>query len=295
MNFNYQFSDTIKIEWLIQNMPQFLFPNLSKQKNRIDKPFLGVLASYNRQPVGLILTTSDKTGKIYRIHSLLVHPQFQHKNIGTSLFQKLEKEIKNRKGELLEIVYREHWKSVEYLKKILKKEKWSIPKSQLLIANGKVDDALMFFSNFGKLNSNYFLLPFTHLKKSDIENVQQEYNNSYRIDSDLFPFTEPNTIHKECSFLLKKEGLLVGWIVSHRINESLNEITALYIEEPYRSFKLAHLLIREVFERFLQFGIPKFLVTSKTNGNAVAKLMKRAGETSPIFCTTTFYACKIQS
>ena len=72
----YQFSDQITIDWLVKNIPQFLFPDLSKQQTRIQKPFIGVLAINNRQPIGLILASSALTQANYRIHSFLVHPSY---------------------------------------------------------------------------------------------------------------------------------------------------------------------------------------------------------------------------
>ena len=104
---------------------------------------------------------------------------------------------------------------------------------------------------------------------------------------------EQSTIHADCSFLLKREKEIIGWIVSHLLRPDLNEITAFFIDEKYRSYKLAYRMISRVLEKQLILGIPKFLATSKMNGNPVAKLMERGGRVTDVFCTVGVYSFKI--
>ncbi len=292
MVYSYQFSDNMTIGWLVKNMPTFLFPDLSKQQARITKPFIGILALKDQQPVGLILASSENTHTIYRIHSFLVHPNFHQQGIGHTLLEKLSKIIQQRGGKKIEATYRNHWQYVPAIQCLLNKQQWTKPKPQLVLANGKVSDALSFFSKFGTPKSTFSFLSFTQLKISDVDYIQKKQANTQWFDPDLSPFTAQSSIHPACSFLVKREGEIIGWIVSHQLKKDLNELTALFIDEAYRSFKLTHLLIRTVFEKQLSLGIPRFLTTSKVNGNAVAKLMRRAGEQSDIFCTTAFYTCK---
>jgi len=292
MAFSYQFSDNMTIDWLVKNMPSFLFPDLSKQQNRITKPFIGILALKDKHPVGLILASSENTQTIFRIHSFLVHPNFHKRGIGHTLLEKLTLIIRQRGGKKIEGTYRNHWQYVPAIQQLLKKHKWTKPEPQLVLANGKVSDALTFFSKFGVPKSTFSFLPFTQLKKSELDYILEKQTTIQWFDPDLSPFIAQSSIHPTCSFLVKREGEIIGWIVSHQLRKDLNELTALFIDDAYRSFKLTHLLIRTVFEKQLSLGISRFLTTSKVNGNAVAKLMKRAGKESDIFCTTAFYACK---
>ncbi len=292
MSFSYQFSDNMTIDWLVKNMPTFLFPDLSKQQTRITKPFIGILALKGSQPVGLILASAETSQTIYRIHSFLVHPNFHRQGIGHTLLEKLTIIIRQRGGKQVEGIYRNHWQYTPAIQQLLIKQDWSKPQPQLVIANGQVSDALTFFSKFGQPKHTFSFLSFTQLKKSDIDYIQNKQINTQWFDPDLSPFTAQSSIHSACSFLVKREGEIIGWIVSHQLRKDLNELTALFIDAQFRSFKLTHLLIRTAFEKQLSLGIPRFLTTSKVNGNAVAKLLKRAGEQSDIFCTTAFYASK---
>ena len=292
MTISYQFSDNMTIDWLVKNMPTFLFPDLSKQQSRIAKLFMGILALKDRQPIGLILASSESSQSIYRIHSFLVHPNFHQQGIGCTMMEKLELIIRKRNGKKIEGIYRNHWQYVPAIQQLLTKRNWTNPQPQLVLANGKVSDALTFFSKSGNLSSTFSFLPFTQLKKSDLDYIHKQQTNNQWFDPDLSPLIAQSSIHTACSFLVKKEGEIIGWIVSHQLKKDLNEITALFVDEAYRSFKLTHLLIRTVFEKQLSLGIPRFMTTSKVNGNAVAKLMKRAGEQSAIFCTTAFYSSK---
>jgi len=293
MTISYQFSDTITIDWLVQNMPQFLFPDLSKQRVRIEKPFIGVLATCNRKPVGLILATSESTQTIYRIHSFLVHPKFQGKGIGSVLLKKIAKNSQKRGGQRIEGMYRSHWKSVGFIQKMLTRQQWQTPEYQLIIAKGEVMKALEYFSEASQILDNYFIYPFTQIKKSDVEFIQQKQRTNQWFDATLNPFLEQASIHKPCSFLIKKEEEIIGWIVSHSINKDLNELTALFIDPKYRTFKLTYSLIKHVFQQQNILGIPQFLVTSRLDGNAVGRLLQRAGENYGAFCTTTYYSQKL--
>lgn len=292
MHVSYQFSDNMTIGWLVKNMPSFLFPDLSKQQARITKPFMGILALKDQQPVGLILASSENTQTIYRIHSFLVHPNFHKQGIGNTLLEKLTLIVRQRGGQKIEGTFRGHWQYVPAVKQLLTNHQWTKPQPQLVIANGTVRDALTFFSKFGEPKYTFSFLPFTQLKKSDLDYVLKKQTTTQWFDPDLSPLTAQSSIHPACSFLVKREGEIIGWIVSHQLRKDLNELTALFIDEAFRSFKLTHLLIRTAFEKQLSLGIPRFLTTSKVNGNAVSKLMRRAGEQSDIFCTTVFYSCR---
>lgn len=274
-------------------MPQFLFPDLSKQQARIEKPFMGVLAIKNRQPIGLILASSESTQTIYRIHSFLVHPSFRQQQIGSTLVQQLEKNIQQRGGKKIEGIYRSHWKSVPFIQQLLKLQAWSEPKVQLIFANGKVADALAYFDKSGELSNTFSFLSFTQLKKSDLDFIQKKQTNSQWFAPELHPLIAPSTIHPACSFLVKREAVIIGWIVAHRLQADLNEITAFFMDKKYSSYRLAYRLIHTVLAKQLALDIPKFLVTAKMDGNPVAKLIERGGKVTDVFCTKGFYSCKV--
>ncbi|MFK7981054.1 MAG: GNAT family N-acetyltransferase [Saprospiraceae bacterium] len=288
----YQFSDQITIDWLVKKMSQFLFPDLSKQQTRIKKPFIGVLAIQNRQPIGLILASSESTQTIYRIHSFLVHPSFRQQKIGSHLVQQLEQHIQQRGGKKVEGMYRSHWKSVLFIQQILQQQGWTEPKAKLIMANGKAADALAYFGKSSPLFNTFTFLSFTQMENSDLEFIQQKQTSTQWFAPELHPLTAQSTIHPACSFLLKKEKEIIGWIVSHHLQADLNEITAFFIDKKYSSYKLAYRMIQLVLTKQLALGIPKFLATSKMDGNPVAKLIERGGKVTDVFCTKGVYSSK---
>ena len=273
-------------------MPQFLFPDLSKQQTRIQKPFIGVLAIQNKQPIGLVLASSESTKTSYRIHSFLVHPSFRQQKIGSHLVQQLTQHIQQRDGKRVEGLFRSHWKSVPFIQRILQQQGWTKPKAQLIFANGKVTDALAYFGKSGELVNTFSFLSFTQLKKSDLEFIQQKQTSTQWFAPELHPLIAESTIHPTCSFLVKKEKEIIGWIVSHRLQADLNEITAFFIDKKYSSYKLAYQMIQLVLTKQLALGIPRFLATSKMDGNPVAKLIARGGKVTDVFCTIGFYSNK---
>ena len=292
MSVKYQFSDNMTINWLVQQMPQFLFPNLSKQQARIEKPFCGILATFNKQPIGLILATSETTRTIFRIHSFLVHPQFRRKGIGKKILQNLTTTLQQKGAKQIEGTYKSHWASFPIIENMLENQNWQQPQKQLLILKGTLKQARPYFS--AKTNKFTFsFLPFTQLKKSDIDYIRNKNEQQLWFDPALHPFLAANSIHSTCSFIVKDKETIIGWLVAHQIKKDLNELTALFLDPNYRSFKLAYFMIKNALDQQLAAGIPNFMVTTKLDGNPIAKFFLRHLPQSEVTASIVFYSRKL--
>lgn len=275
MHISYQTSDRLTIDWLTQNLPRFLFPDLSQQRTFIQKPFLGVLAHEGRKPVGLILATSGRLNTDYRIHSWLVHPDFRRRKIGSQLLLNLEKAIRQKGGQSVDLLFKSHWKSVDYIKTILHKQHWATPELRFYSVRGTVEAALTFFPKKVSLPIGYSLLPFGNLNKSQVVSIERRYGRTTGFDSVLYPLVNPRTIDQKGSFFLQFQGQIIGWIVAHRVTSILQEITALFLEKNHRKFRLAYYLIQQVLQYQERNNIPKIIFTTPIQDNAIANLINR--------------------
>jgi GNAT superfamily N-acetyltransferase len=243
MNFEYQVSEKVTLQWVLDKMPQFLFPDLSKKKDRIQKMMTGVIATLDKKPVGLLLSTDDGTGKRYRIHSLLVHPDFRNKGVGNTLFQHLEDFLMKKGSAQLDLYYRSHWKSGSFLEKMLKRRDWDDPKEDLIIVRGdaaKVNK--LFMHDRVVLPEQYVIERFHDITVSDRDYIKKRKSNENWYLDYLDPFVQEHTICESASLVLRKNGQIMGWVISHLIAPDLNEFTALFIDGAHRPYKLAHLL-----------------------------------------------------
>ena len=293
MAFEYQISEKVMLDWVVNKMPQFLFPDLSKKKTRILKPMTGVIATHESKPAGLLLSSDDNTGKNYRIHSFMVHPQFRNQGIGTELIRQLETYLRQKGAQKLDLYFRSHWKYENHLKKILKQSGWSDPVEDLIIVRGEAGKVIkLFVHDRLVIPDDYLIEPFMDLNEKDRNYIKEKkIKENWYLDY-LDPFVQENTICRPASLLLRKNGLVVGWVISHLIADDLNEFTALFIDAGNRPFKLAHLLMRAAITRQQAAGISRFLITSKTDNYVMSRFLLRHAPETGVFITRSLYTSK---
>ncbi|MBK8501386.1 MAG: GNAT family N-acetyltransferase [Saprospiraceae bacterium] len=293
MNFEYQISDKVTLQWVLDKMPQFLFPDLSKKKDRIQKVMTGVVATLNKKPVGLLLSTDDDTGNNYRIHSFLVHPEFRNKGLGNALVEQLEDYLVKKGTAQLDLYYRSHWKSGSFLEQILKRRGWDDPKEDLIIVRGDAAKVnILFMHDRLVLPDEYAIERFRDISANDRDYIKKKKSNENWYLDYLDPFVQENTICESASLVLRKNGRIMGWVISHLIAPDLNEVTALFIDAGNRPYKLAHLLMREAITRQQAAGITRFLITSKTDNYVMSRFLLRHAKETEVFLTRSLYSRK---
>jgi len=274
--YQYQYSNKVGLEWVIKNMPDYLFPDLSKKKDRINKPFSGVIATLDKHPVGLLLASFDNHGNSARLHSFVVNPQHRKRGVGSAMWSTMEESLTSAGADQIDAYYRSHWKSRPFLEKILTAQDWQSPKEDLIIVKVRVENILeLFVQDQLYLPDEYSFIPFLKLTIEDKEFIERQKGaeNSY-LDY-LDPFLEYGSIYDPSSLAIKCEGRIVGWLISHLIASDLIEYTSLYIEPKHRSFKLAHLLMRQGVINQQESGISKFLITAKLENRVMGRFLKR--------------------
>jgi GNAT superfamily N-acetyltransferase len=293
MDYSYEYSNAISLGWVMKHIPQFMFPDLSKKKDRIKKMFCGVIATSDKTPVGLILSTFGRTKAEARIHSYLVHPEHRNRGIGTRLLHELEKNLINEGCRSVDGTFRSHWKSAEDLQKILAKDGWTKPEQDLIIVRGETKKVLkLFMDDRLQLPDGYAFTPFTGLSNEEKNLIREKKKNKNWYPDILDPFIYEDTINPVSSLALKYHDIVIGWVISHLISKDLNEFTSLFIDADHRSFKLAHLLMRETINRVHDHGIKNFLITSKSDNYVMARFLIRHAPHTGVFFTKTFYISK---
>lgn len=293
MNYQYEYSNRITLEWLIKHMPQFLFPDLSKKKGRIKKPFSGVVASSNKHPVGLILSTYDQTGATARIHSCWVHPSHRGRRVGTQLFYKLEKMLKQEGCAQLDGHFRSHWPSVPIIKKLLAGQKWTEPEVDLLMVKGETSKAMRVLLNKETpLPEGYSIFPWTELTEEEKASILHKKQAEDWYPDMLNPFVYEQSINPATSIGLKYQGEVMGWLVSHLISNDTNEFTNIFVDSSHRLFKLTAILMREATLRLVESGTPNYVIAAKADNRVMSRFMLRNWEETECFITRSFYSKK---
>lgn len=293
MSYQYQYSDKISLDWVVKTIPQFLFPDISKKKNRINKLFNGVIATEDQMPVGLILATYGKTRDKARIHTFMVHPNRHSDGIGTELMQRLEKALRSEGCKHLEGNFRSHWKAVPFLTQLLTSAGWSEPVEDLIIVKGEAKKVLrLFMHDKIQLPEDFHFVPFTQLSPGQKEAIKKRKKEENWYSDILDPFTHENTMNPITSMSLVRGDQVVGWVISHQIGPTLNEFTSLFVDESVRSFKMTHLLMRETIMRQDQSGLVDFMITAKADNYAMSRFLIRHAPHTDVFFTKSMYTSK---
>lgn len=293
-DYKYQYSDEVGLDWVIEKMPQYLFPDLSKKKDRISKPFLGVIATLDNRPAGLLLASLDQVGENLRIHSFLVHPDHRNRGVGTALVKTLEESTKNSGITKMDIYFRSHWKSRAYLEKMFKNLGWNDPEEDLIIVKGLAKKVLkLFMHDKIVLPEKYSFEPFLRLNAADTAYIKRKKKEEDWYLDYLDPFVQMKTIFDAGSIALKYDNQVIGWVISHLIAPDLNEFTALFVDAAHRPFKQAHLLMREAIMRQDAAGISNFLITSKTDNYVMSRFLLRHAEETEVFLTKSLHTVKL--
>ncbi len=291
--YQYQYSNKIGLPWVIDKLPKFLFPDLSKKKDRIEKPFCGVIALHEKTPVGLILSTFNQDRTSVRIHSMLVHPQHRCRGIGRQLVATLEDHLQREGARKIDGHFRSHWKSVSAIYKIIGQQGWSEPREDLIIVKGESVKALsVFTADTPGLPVGYRFAPYSEISGSVRQQIAlKKKQENWYLDY-LDPFINESTIFQKGSFFLKQGDHVVGWLINHLIAPDLAEFTALFVDPKHRPFKLAYLLMRQGIAAVVEQGVKHFIITTKADNPIMSKYVVRHTPAAELFMTKALYSSK---
>lgn len=293
MSYQYQYSNQIGLDWLIQNMQQFLFPDLSRKKDRIKKAFSGVVASANQHPVGLILSTYDQSGKTARIHSFKVLPSHRNQGVGKRLLQELEATLAQEGCTQLDGYFRSHWQSADALRALLAGQGWQEPQEDLVIVKGAAKDALpILLPSDTPLPEGYHLTPWTEITDAEQAFIKQKKHIENWYPDMLTPFVYEHSINPVASFAVRYQDEIVGWVVSHLISPTLNEFVSIFIDEKHRPFRLTHIMMRRLIDALIEAGIPDYLITAKADNRVMSRFLIRNWQPTQCFITRSYHSWK---
>ncbi len=294
MDYQYQYSNKIGLPWVLKNIPHLVFPNLEKKKDRFKKLFQGVIATLDKKPIGLILSTTDNLGNSARIHSYFVLPEHRDQKVGNQLLRTLELALINDGVKSINAYYRSHWKNLPQLNRIFTNQNWNEPYEDLILVKGETKKVLkLFMSNKIQLPDKIHFTPWDQLTGEQITYIKKrKQEDNWYLDY-LDPFVLADTIYPTASLALVQEGLVIGWVISHLISPETNEFTSLFIDAGQRQFKLAHLLMREAINRQHKDNIPNFLITSKTDNYVMSRFLIRHAPHTDVFFTRSFKVEKV--
>lgn len=224
--------DAAKIKLYEQLTPQNLHYLLH---DKLSDRIIVIEASDEGTPVGLALGTYKKSYHYAEINSLFVKPEYRQKKIGTTLLKQLQNEVKKEKGILITSIFPLEDETSTIWQKILTNNKW--------------DEHIPFMTRC-TFYREYFNPPWLHTPIkfppdyqeflwSEITNDEKDQIKRMEkqgiVPDILSPFFEESRIEPLNSLGLRYKGEIVGWMITHRIDQNTIRYTSLFLIKDFRN------------------------------------------------------------
>jgi len=212
---------------------------------------LGILALKQKEAVGLILaeTYASQDKKITEVLSYFVKPEYRNQGIGTKLLRHLQKNSTEMK-----IAYKVTQITTIALEPILRQLGWEKPKTTFLLAKSSTEKiAQIPWLNKYPLPAKFTLFPWTEITPTDLEDLKQ-----LNYPPSLSPLNQDSRLETLNSLGLRYDGKVVGYCITHRVDEQTIRYSTMYVEPPFQKMGRGITLIAEALKRQINSNIPYY-------------------------------------
>jgi len=210
-------------------------------------------------PLGLILACGHHQGKLEQIAakilSLFVVPTHRNQGLGNALLAQMEKELRQRNYQAVEIRYLTSPNSPA-LERILTKQHWSAPEATAFVCYASTDrvqqakqphltqylDRLL-----SKLPTDYTIFPWESLTTQERQTIEQQMETDDLMRR-FHPFLEETQLEPLNSLGLRYQGQVVGWMITHRITPDTIRYTQMYVNPQSQPLSRSTLLLAKAIQ-----------------------------------------------
>ncbi|MCF8056237.1 MAG: TIGR03032 family protein [Desulfocapsa sp.] len=249
------------------------FPSVGQRLavQQLNEPLICSLVIDGKQTVALIVAEIREEGKALLI-SLMVLPPYRGKGVATRLLQDMEQQLAERGLTRLSVYYRSNWSSLVGFERVLQKCGWQEPIPHSLQCRTDIDHISKApWVQKMRLPPEFILFPWIELNSEERQQIQER--NDY--PSFLTPFQEEGRISWETSFGLRKDGRVIGWVITHRTKQDTMQYTTLVIEPGHRHAACGLGLLAAAIRRQIEMKIPYFIFMVNEGNNAGLNLSNK--------------------
>lgn len=206
-----------------------------------DGSLFAIGAHEEGHPVGLGLLSFE--GEEATLLSLYIVPQMRHKGFGGGLLSALEE-----CAETLRVTFSDRHK--DSLEPLFAKHGWSTPEQIMKLYY--YDPATVIRSEMAtpiRLSEPYSMQPYARCSAFELKDIEAihalpSFPKELSIcKPEVFP------VHNETSFVLKREGRVIGWVVTHMLSKRLVRYTSLYVRPEYEKKGIGVALMKQAAAR----------------------------------------------
>lgn len=199
--------------------------------------YIALAAFEDEKPVGLVLATGiggDHGLHLAHVRSLFVSKEIRNLQVGTRLILALEKELREGKCLLASMLYQTDISDLKAFERILDKCEWNAPTPIIYRYYFKGADFNPSWINKDyTLPENVILFFWSELTESEARELKRR-EDQWNFPSEVSPFLNEENIEYSNSFGLKDGDRIIGWVITHRLDESTIRYSCLYIQPEYK-------------------------------------------------------------
>ena len=213
----------------------------------VDDTIIVALGAYeDKRPVGIVLSTFRVPQRYALILALHVEEKSRNKKIGTQLLSQLEPTLVEKDCSLMSITYPSDVPTTIYLEKILNRLAWDQGTPFSIRCHFKSSTfSASWMKNKYRLPKNIEIFKWKFLTLKERKQLELEISRDM-IPSSVSPFIQEKLIEPSNSLgLRKKDGEVIGWMITHRMDVDTIQYASLFIKREYQFLGYAIFLSTE--------------------------------------------------
>lgn len=184
--------------------------------------------SAGNEPIGLALSTARVTD-LAAILSVYVARDFRNRGIGTELLGLLERSLADCGFTHGELSYACSEPSTPIVEHFLSKCGWPSEGERMFAFIESAEMLLSAWSQEAVLPDSYAIAPWLSISAEERRTLRESQENERWIPENLIPFHFEKGLDPRTSLILRREGNVVGWLLTHRLNSNTLEFANLFV------------------------------------------------------------------
>jgi N-acetylglutamate synthase-like GNAT family acetyltransferase len=293
--YRFQASNALGLKAMEKEFMPFFSPHPSSHTSGrvLNEPLLGITALWKGQVVGLILVekVNELQGLVVCWHVLKPQRGFK---LGKQLISKMEKYATQQGIQQLSLSYRWDSASRPQINQALHHAGWKDLEKKLHLIKYSVDlfVQMPWCKNMVTLPEEYDIFPWSELTQHDENKIMARQKKEGWYPKEVPPIFDRSIFDHETSVGLRLRGEVVGWMMTHRVNNNIVEYSSLFVSpEIQRLGRGVHLIVAAISRQQvlgIQYGI--FQVVS--NNTEMCRFVEKRMKNTIISQTTRRYLDK---
>ncbi len=211
--------------------------------------FLAVGVSFEGQPAGLGTAEIMPDGRQARILSLFISESHRKRGAGTALVAELELQLQKRGCTGAELLYLRDGRSAPAIERILDRRNWgpSYPRMLLCRADRRILETP--WIRRYRPADGFSIFPWCELTPQERAEIERRQAVEEWYPETVSPFRDEGHLEPANSLGVRRDGEVVGWLVTHRVAPKMVRYSSLFVRADVRAQNCAVALITEAIRR----------------------------------------------